>query len=136
MVDCKAQLPGKGYTLTQRWKLKKQHADDPVVFLSNGVSVEQIGAQYFRSEYDLIRELRLLALRRPFMAKNTELLREKCWSKARCLLVLQGGTLEAPVEKALHALAGHHARGGKGRTGACGGGSITSGLRVYGRRGA
>merc|ERR1712196_540639 len=40
-----------------------------------------------------------------------------CWSKARCLLVLQGGTLEAPVEKALHALAGHHARGGKGRTG-------------------
>merc|ERR1711937_500831 len=43
---------------------------------------------------------------------------EKCWSKARCLLVLQGGTLEAPVEKALHALAGHHARGGKGRTGA------------------
>ena len=117
VVDCKTQLPGKSYTLTQRWKLKKQHADDPVVFLSNGVSVEQIGAQYFRSEYDLIRELRLLALRRPFMAKNTELLREKCWSKARCLLVLQGGTLEAPVEKALHALAGHHARGGKGRTG-------------------
>merc|ERR1711990_793468 len=42
---------------------------------------------------------------------------EKCWSKARRLLVLRGGTLEAPVEKALHALAGHHARGGKGRTG-------------------
>jgi len=118
VVDCKAPLPGSGRTLTQRWKLKKQHAEDAVMFLSNGVSVEQVGAQYFRSEYDLIRELRLLALRRPFMAKNTELLRDKCWGKARCLLVLQGGTLEAPVEKALHALAGHHARGGKGRTGA------------------
>ena len=57
-------------------------------------------------------------MRRPYMAKNTELLREKCWGKPRCLLIMQGGSLEAPVEKALHAVAGHHAQGGKGRKGA------------------
>jgi len=117
VVDCKAKM-ASGRTLTQRWKLKKQHDEDTVMFLSNGVSVTQIEASNFRSEYDLLRELRLLARRRPFMAKNTELLREKCWAKPRCLLVLQGGMLESPTEKALHALAGHHARGGPGRKGA------------------
>jgi hypothetical protein len=117
-VDCKAKLPGSGRTLMQRWKLKKTLKEDTVMFLSNGVQVTQIENQYLRSEYELIRELRLLAVRRPVTAKNTETLREKCWGKPRCLLVLQGGTLEGHVEKALHAVAGHHSRGGKGRKGA------------------
>ena len=117
-VDCKAKLPGKEYNLMKRWKLSKPTKESPVMFVSNGVSVDQIDAKYFQSEYDLIRELRLLMIRRPYMAKNTELLREKCWGKPRCLLIMQGGSLEAPVEKALHAVAGHHAQGGKGRKGA------------------
>jgi len=117
-VDCAAKM-GSGRTLMQRWKLKKPMGKDEfTMFLSNGVQVTQIDARYLRSEYELVRELRLLALRRPVTAKNTETLREKCWGKPRCLLVLAGGTLEAPVEKALHAVAGHHSRGGKGRTGA------------------
>ena len=32
VVDCKAQLPGKGYTLTQRWKLKSSTPTIPLFF--------------------------------------------------------------------------------------------------------
>ena len=117
-VDCKTKLPGKAYNMMQRWKLRKEDKATPVLFISNGVQVTQIEPQYFKSEYDLVRELRLLSMRRPYMAKNTELLREKCWGKPRCLLIMQGGSLEGHVEKALHAVAGHHSQGGKGRKGA------------------
>ncbi|KAH8074120.1 hypothetical protein JL721_2682 [Aureococcus anophagefferens] len=112
------ELPGKAYNMMQRWKLRKEDKATPVLFISNGVQVTQIEPQYFKSEYDLVRELRLLSMRRPYMAKNTELLREKCWGKPRCLLIMQGGSLEGHVEKALHAVAGHHSQGGKGRKGA------------------
>ncbi|KAH8067220.1 hypothetical protein JL720_12483 [Aureococcus anophagefferens] len=103
-VDCKTKLPGKAYNMMQRWKLRKEDKATPVLFISNGAQVTQIEPQYFKSEYDLVRELRLLSMRRPYMAKNTELLREKCWGKPRCLLIMQGGSLEGHVEKALHAL--------------------------------
>ena len=116
--SCKTKLPGKAYNMMQRWKLRKEDKATPVLFISNGVQVAQIEPQYFKSEYDLVRELRLLSMRRPYMAKNTELLREKCWGKPRCLLIMQGGSLEGHVEKALHAVAGHHSQGGKGRKGA------------------
>ena len=47
VVDCKAPM-ASGRTLKQRWKLKKEHADDPIMFLSNGVGVSQIGGSRVR----------------------------------------------------------------------------------------
>lgn len=114
VLDCAAKLPEKKYNTFQRWKLDR--SNKPVIFVSNGVKVQQIPAASARSEYDLVRELRLASIRQPAAVRNTETLQEKCLSKPRCLLVLQGGTqLEPGAEKALHAVAGAHANGGAAR---------------------
>ncbi|KAJ1461863.1 hypothetical protein M885DRAFT_507027 [Pelagophyceae sp. CCMP2097] len=118
VLDCKAALPSSGKTTMQRWKLLPHPQGEPVLFIANGVGVKQLPASASRSEYDLVREFRLGAMRKPLPVKNTELLREKCLYKPRCLVVLKGGAeLEPQSEKALDKLAGLHAAGGAKRDG-------------------
>ena len=102
VLDCAAKLPEKKYNTFQRWKLDR--SNKPVIFVSNGVKVQQIpaasasapraretiplflkthtrlwrdmvGFPQARSEYDLVRELRLASIRQPAAVRNTETLR-------------------------------------------------------------
>lgn len=105
VVDCSAKLPGSGRSTMQRWKLKA--ADKPVIFVANGAQTTQLPAT--RSEYDLVRELRLASVRRPHEVRNDESFREKCLYKPACLFLLRGGAeLEAGVVKRFDALAARH----------------------------
>lgn len=106
VIDCSAKLPGSGRTTLQRWKLKP--SDKPVIFVANGAQTQQLPST--RSEYDLVRELRLAAIRRPLDVRNDETFRERCLSKSKCMLVLRGGAeLEPHTLKSLHELAGEFA---------------------------
>lgn len=105
-MDCKAKLPGgSGRNTMQRWKLKA--SEKPVIFVANGAQTTQIPTT--RSEYDLVRELRLAAARRPLQVRNDETFKERCLSKPRCVLMLLGGTLEAAHLKTLDKVAGDFA---------------------------
>jgi len=113
VLDCAAKLPGSGRTTLQRWKLKGNPASDkpsapPVLFVANGVQVAQIAASATRSEYDLVRELRLAAIRRPVDVASPDAFADKCLAKPRCLAILRGSAeeLEPAASKALDALAG------------------------------
>lgn len=103
VLDCEAKLPS-GRSTMKRFKLENTK---PVVFVANGVQTTQLPA--VRSEYDLVREIRLAATRRPVEVKNDETFRDRCLSKPLCLLVLRGGSeLEPAAHKALDALMGEH----------------------------
>jgi len=108
VLDCTAKLPS-GRTILQRWKLNGR--DVPTIFVANGVQVSQVSASAARSsEYDLVREIRLAAIRRPVTLVSTLSFQEKCLAKPRCLLVLQGGVeLEPSFAKTLDALMGVYA---------------------------
>lgn len=106
VIDCSAKLPGSGRTTMQRWKLRT--SDKPVMFVANGAQTQQLPST--RSEYDLVRELRLAAIRRPHDVRNDETFHERCLSKSKCMLVLRGGAeLEPHTLKSLHELAGEFA---------------------------
>ena len=103
VVDCAAKMPS-GRTIYQRWKFTR---DQPTIFVANGVQVTQI--QGARTEYDLVRELRLAAIRTPVTLTSPAQFSDKCLAKPRCLLVLQGGVeLEPTTSKAVDALMGSY----------------------------
>mmetsp|Transcript_21922 Transcript_21922/g.33790 ORF Transcript_21922/g.33790 Transcript_21922/m.33790 type:complete len:422 (-) Transcript_21922:1143-2408(-) len=113
VLDCTAKLPS-GRSTIQRWKLKSR--EKPIIFVTNGAQVIQIIPSAARNEYDLIRELRLAAVRRPAIITNANLFQEKCLFKPRCLLILAGSELEHTITKSLDKIMGRFATNSENNT--------------------